>query len=204
MKKLLALLLAALLLACPALAEEENWYLETAKELILSMGELAKDEAYHASLSSATFDCIEPLKQADYANIISAWSYDVPPVDGVFALMSIAEGAKMSRTALDYLNARFPMTIPTMYNSSFGSQEGIAAAAMLSYSRSFITPENFAPCIITLELDKAAIAVSFCRTGDETITATACPLFGAEDISPAEAVQSLNQSFPVMKKAQLL
>lgn len=203
MKKFLSILLAILLLACPALAEEENWYLETAKELALSMGELAKDEAYLASMTSASFDCLEPLKAADYENIVSAWIYAVPPVDGVLALLGAAEGAKMSRTAMDYLNTRFAATIPTLYNTSFGSQEGLAAATMLSYSRSFSIPESFDPCIITLELDKGAIAVSFSQTGDDTITATACPLFGPADASPADMVQDLNRAFPVIVANQL-
>ena len=45
MKKLLALLMAALMLTGAAFAEEDDWYLDTAEELAACVGEVAGDEA---------------------------------------------------------------------------------------------------------------------------------------------------------------
>ena len=204
MKKLFSLFLVSLLLvSCAALAEEESWYLKTARELTLCVGELARDESYLELLSGSHFPCMDPLKTADFENILSAWQYEVPPLKGVLTLLGLVEGAQLSPTAMEYFDARMPAMIVSMYSGSY-SAEAVAAASMLSYSRSYILPEAFKPCIIALELDSGAIAVSFSQTGEDTITATACPLFAGDGADYGEVVQSLNRTFPIMKKTQSL
>lgn len=202
MKKLLAIVLAILIsLSIPAFAEEENWYLNTAKELAIMVGEFSRDEGYQ-EMMGGHFDVIDTIKTADFENILSAWRYGSPATDSMVSLLSIASNTPMCEAAQKYLADRFLGTIVSMHNSRYGA-ENLAAATVISYSCTYVMPDDFAPCIIALELDHAAIAVSFIQTGDDTITATACPLFGSADESFSETVQSLNGPMPMLIKKQI-
>lgn len=197
MKRALALILALLMLACTAAAEEENWYLQTAKELTRRVGELAVDENYIKLYYGADFSCLDELRQADFEHPVSAWRYATPPLRGVLALL----GAQPSDAAMEYLESRVPTMALDMYAGKFGV-ESLTASTVLCYSRSYLLPEGFEPCIVALELDHGAVAVAFYRTGESSITAAARPLI--DDQSPLALATGLGASFPLnMREMEL-
>lgn len=46
------------------------------KALAGKVDELARDDAYQDGMSCMSFDCIEALKEADFAELKSAWRSD--------------------------------------------------------------------------------------------------------------------------------
>lgn len=176
MKKLLIALLMLAMLGCPALAEEEEWYLDTAMELAGKVGELVKDEAYHQLMTSVEFECLETLKAADFETLFSAHRCTLPDEAGVRVLLKAVAGWELSDAALETQISTLPVLPISLYIGKIGSDE-LAASSMMTYRRTCIEPANFAPCIYVLEMDGAAVAVAFCKTGEETITVSAQPLF---------------------------
>lgn len=198
MKRILILSLMLILSLSAAAEEQYGWYLQTAKELTSQVGELAADDAYLEIMGAPDLSCAEDFRQADFDAPISAWYYTVPPIKGMLALM----GGVSSDTALEYLESQIPSSAITMYNGKF-SADRLAAATVLSYSRSFLLPDGFEPCIVALELDRGAVAVAFAQSGDGIITATAQPLLTDETLSPRDAATGLNSTFPLRAPIEL-
>lgn len=190
MKKLFMTLLVLLMLGCPALAEEADWYLDKAQELAVKVGVLAKDESYFQMMTGQSFDCAELLKTADFEKMVSAYRCTLPDEAGVRVILRLVSGGEMSDAALDWQIRSLPETVLTMYAGKRGADE-LAVASMLTYSRTYIAPENFEQCVYVLELDGAIVGVSFSRTGDETVTVSARPMFVDENEGIADALDSL-------------
>lgn len=193
MKRIFAMLLVLVLVLCAGAqaAEVSDWYLETAKEMALCVGELARDKAYQKTKSDEDFEIIAPLREADFADVRSAWRFETYPADFWMMLMgaSMKEG-KLSAAGQRVCEAEIPQMLVIQHNSALGAT-ALAATTILTYERSYIMPEDFSPCVIALELNGAAVAVAFAQTGEDTITATACPLFHGEDETDAETVAGL-------------
>lgn len=179
MKRMLMLLLVFALLGCSAMAEEGDWYLETAMEFAGKVGELVKDDAYVQSMTGMELECLEPLKTADYSKMVSAHRCEMPDEAGVRVLLQVMTGWEMSDAALETWVAKIPVLPITMNNGKFGADE-LAASTLMVYSRTCSAPQDFAPCTYVLELDGAVIGVAFCATGEDTITISAQPVFGEE------------------------
>ena len=95
--------------------------------------------------------------------------------EGMISLMGTLDG--MSQTGRESLNSNMP-----------------------SYSM----PEDFEQCALILRFDGAQVGVAFMQTGEDTITATAYPLFLAEDSSLEESIEAISQGdVPLMAVEKL-
>ena len=184
----------ALALFCTGLAfaqeetQEDDWYLETASELARCVGELAGDEAYMQMMTSNPFDILAPLQEADFASVTGAWRIRIG--EGMISLMGTLDG--MSQTGRESLNSKMPSAILNQWNA-YVSAEAVAASTMLAYMRTYSMPEDFEQCALILQFDGAQVGVAFMQTGEDTITATAYPLFLAEDSSLEESIEAISQ-----------
>lgn len=204
MKRMFAVALA-LSLFCTGLAfaqeetQESDWYLETASELAQCVGELAGDEAYMQMMTSNPFDILAPLQEADFTSVLGAWRMRIG--EGMISLMGSLNG--MSQTGRESLNSKMPSAILNQWNA-YVSTEAVAASAMLAYTRTYSMPEDFEQCALILQLDGAQVGVAFMQTGVDTITATAYPLFLAEDSSLEESIKAISQGdVPLMAVEKL-
>lgn len=195
----------ALALFCTGLAfaqeetQEDDWYLETASELARCVGELAGDEAYMQMMTSNPFDILAPLQEADFASVTGAWRIRIG--EGMISLMGTLDG--MSQTGRESLNSKMPSAILNQWNA-YVSAEAVAASAMLAYTRTYSMPEDFEQCALILRFDGAQVGVAFMQTGEDTITATAYPLFLAEDSSLEESIEAISQGdVPLMAVEKL-
>ena len=195
----------ALALFCTGLAfaqeetQEDDWYLETASELARCVGELAGDEAYMQMMTSNPFDILAPLQEADFASVTGAWRIRIG--EGMISLMGTLDG--MSQTGRESLNSKMPAAILNQWNA-YGSADAVAASAMLAYMRTYSMPEDFEQCALILRFDGAQVGVAFMQTGEDTITATAYPLFLAEDSSLEESIEAISQGdVPLMAVEKL-
>ena len=168
--------------------QEDDWYLETASELARCVGELAGDEAYMQMMTSNPFDILAPLQEADFASVTGAWRIRIG--EGMISLMGTLDG--MSQTGRESLNSKMPSAILNQWNA-YVSAEAVAASAMLAYMRTYSMPEDFEQCALILRFDGAQVGVAFMQTGEDTITATAYPLFLAEDSSLEESIEAISQ-----------
>lgn len=195
----------ALALFCTGLAfaqeetQEDDWYLETASELARCVGELAGDEAYMQMMTSNPFDILAPLQEADFASVTGAWRIRIG--EGMISLMGTLDG--MSQTGRESLNSKMPSAILNQWNA-YVSAEAVAASAMLAYMRTYSMPEDFEQCALILRFDGAQVGVAFMQTGEDTITATAYPLFLAEDSTLEESIEAISQGdVPLMAVEKL-
>ena len=195
----------ALALFCTGLAfaqeetQEDDWYLETASELARCVGELAGDEAYMQMMTSNPFDILAPLQEADFASVTGAWRIRIG--EGMISLMGTLNG--MSQTGRESLNSKMPSVILNQWNA-YVSVEAVAASTMLAYTRTYSMPEDFEQCALILQFDGAQVGVAFMQTGEDTITATAYPLFLAEDSSLEESIEAISQGdVPLMAVEKL-
>ena len=190
MKKLLALLMAALMLTGAALAEEDDWYLNTAEELAACVGELVGDEAYQQLMSGLEFEELDALKGVDYTAPVAAWRIEWSAAgDLLLALYSTVEAGDLSDAGRDRFDQLVAQSLLQQANSAEGAN-WLAVSTMLTYSRTYLMPEDFQMCTYLLEFDGGLVGVVFRQTGDETITATAQPV-SLGDRSVEEWLQSL-------------
>lgn len=195
MKRWLAALLALMLLAMGTAVADEDGYLSDARTLAEKVGELARDEAYQDNMTGADFDCIEALKEADFSALKNAWRCDIP-AESLMRMLTEA-GGTLSEAGMERLMALLPSTILTMYNSRQGT-ESVAASSILTYACTYRMSEGFEPCLYVLELEGALVGVMFTATGEDTITATAMPIFPGEGQGAEQVIDDLSaEEFPL-------
>lgn len=202
MKRMFAVALA-LMLFCTgaALAQEGDWYLETASELAQCVGELAGDEAYMQMTTSNPFDILAPLQEADFTSVTGAWRLAVD--ESAFSQVDGLDWDGMTAIGRDALLSKLPSVLLTQWNA-YVSTEAVAASAMLAYTRTYSMPEDFEQCALVLQLDGAQVGVAFMQTGEDTITAAAYPLFLAEDSTLEESIEAISQGdVPLMAVEKL-
>ena len=197
----------ALALFCTGLAfaqeetQEGDWYLETASELARCVGELAGDEAYMQMMTSNPFDILAPLQEADFTSVAGAWRLAVD--ESAFSQADGLDWDGMTAIGRDALLSKLPSVLLTQWNA-YVSTEAVAASAMLAYTRTYSMPEDFEQCALILRFDGAQVGVAFMQTGEDTITATAYPLFLAEDSSLEESIEAISQGdVPLMAVEKL-
>ncbi len=191
MKRIVALALALLLaLAGAALAEEAqgDWYMETAGALAIGVGALAGDEAYLGAMSGNAFESLEALRQADFASVQGAWKIAIS--EEALGQMDGWDWNGMTKTGRETLLSRLPVALLTQWNAYAGA-EAIAASSLLAYGQTYAMPADFAQCAIVLQLDGAQVGVAFMQTGEDTVTATAYPLFKVGEATLEEMLENL-------------
>ena len=186
MKKKLCALIALVLMLLPAGAMAENWYLEQGLVLAEQVDALAADEAY-CSLYSSSRDILELVREfadGDYSRPVRARMLVLPDETGtntLFSLVGLIAGEEMpamSETSLDKFAKGIPNMIVSLANGSMNST-WLAASTMLNAHETHIMPEGFTPGVLFLDYSgDYAIAVTFSKTGAETITASASMIRG--------------------------
>ena len=165
MRKIVALLLAAVLFAAgisAAFAEAapasvpENWYMTEALNLADAMGALADNEAYVELFIGMGED------NEGFADQMAALKGLTPDACNIYllrtdALESLAANYQMdeftvaaNRDVMENLLRRMNMNLPGLLNTSVGGSLWMAIASALTYTETFIMPEDFAPQAVLL------------------------------------------------------
>lgn len=191
MKRFLSLFLLIVFLLCPPATAEEDWYLETAKELAVRMGELVQDELYqYQYLLCEDSPAFASLKATDFQNPSDIWSI---PISGelageIFALYGIT-GAQ-SEFGMEQLLLHMTTLLITNGIQEDRSYDAMLVQSAYAFSRTRRMPENFAPHFCLLEFDHALLAVAFTATGESCVTLTVTPVFVSEGTT-GEAVAGM-------------
>ena len=189
MKKLIAGMLALLMLLCGAALADEDGYLYNGMVLAEKVGELAQDDAYRAAVTGRNLDCADSLKKAVFSDLKSAWRCEFPE-DEVTKLLFENE-PELSEAGKERMLTQLPSEIFSSYNGLMGTDE-LVAGTVLTYSRTYRMAEGFGPCIYVLELEGAMVGVAFVATGESTITASAMPIFYEEGSSAEQVIDGLS------------
>ena len=200
MKRQIAWILITALL-CVSAAAEENWYARTAISLAERMGKLAGDEAYVRMYTSDAeiAELAASIGAVDFAHPKSAACLPMGGAEVTGQLIRLVGGSEtkgMSAEAAEKIGCDFPRTICTMLNASAGTRM-VATASVCICSETFVQPEDFVPCVVFLEYDdEYGAAVSFCKTGSDTLTAAATPM-------PAGSSEHLFEDMPDLVRGLL-
>lgn len=207
MKKLIAALLALVLISCAAMAEG-NWYVEEGQALVARMQALAADEAY-ASLMGSGNDETKALKdefvQADLSKPTGTWFLPLPEGEALLsalerlAAMGGAEadlGAinELSDVGLEELVKRLPAAASTM----LAAREGVSWVVLsnqVSVNQGREEPEGFKPGFLLMEYPgNFAALITFTRPLPGFVNVSALPV-------PAGSLETFQ---PVLDYAKLL
>lgn len=190
MKKLFAALTALALClcgvcgACAQTAEDyaaltDNWYEETAVYMAEQMNALADNETYVELFTGMGEDTDGFADQmAELKGLLpDAVNFYYLRTD---ALESLAANYQMdeftvaaNRNVMENLLRRMNMNLPGLLNSSVGGSLWMAIASALTYTETFLMPEDFEnQAVLLLYGDcEAAVLVTYTQTGENTITA---------------------------------
>lgn len=189
MKKLFAALTALALClcgVCGAWAEaapdydifEDNWYVSTAQYITEQMNALADNEAYVELFIGMGEDT------DGFADQMAALKGLTPDGCNIYllrtdALESLAANYQMdeltvaaNRNVMENLLRRMNMNLPGLLNASVGGSLWMAIASALTYTETFLMPEDFVPQAVLLLYAEceAAVLVTYTQTGENTIT----------------------------------
>lgn len=204
MKKLIALALAALLLAGAALAEEDDWYLDTAKALAARVGELAGDDAFLELNAAAEIEGLDALRGVDFQTPAAGWRIEWTAIgDLMLSLYSAVELDGLSDAGRERVEQIMGQSLLSSANAQQGA-EWLAIASVLTYGKTFAMPEGFEPCVYLLQFDGAAVGVAFVQTGEETITASAMPVAMGEAASAEEWISAMGYPSAVLSAEPVL
>lgn len=169
----LALCCAALLLALPALAQEENWYEREAVALTQRMALLSTDEAYLTLMGGGreVLETIEALglDAAPEPSLLRAYVCQ----DAASALETLMPDAAFTEVGRQEAQRRMLQMAPSLANGAEGAL-WVAATAMLGVSATYPLPQGDLPHLALVDLDgEVGGLVSFVPTGEDTLTASA-------------------------------
>ena len=190
MKKFLASLLALMLCAaafCGAFAEaapaafDDSWYMETALYVTEQMGALADNEAYvelFIGMGQDTDGFADTMAQLNglTPDEVIAYLYRTDALETLAAAYQMDEvTTALGKPAMESICRRMNQSLASLLNSYVGGDLWLAIANALSYSETYLMPEDFVPCALLLRYDgqETAVLVTFSQTGTETITVTA-------------------------------
>lgn len=203
MKRLLSILLAALIMLTAFTASAENWYVTQGRQLAQRLHSLANDESYsylYAEAGEITA-LIDDFAAADLSAPTEAQMLVLPETGGMLRLISLLgrlAGEKMpslSETVTEEIDRRLPGMLISLVNGKV-SAAWIAASSILTTSETHIRPEDFQPGVLLLEYPGAySVAVAFSRTGEDTITATATAVQSGFTTSFSEDMGATEQAF---------
>ena len=177
MKKLIATVLALLMIACAALAEG-NWYVDEGQALALRMQALAADEAYMGLMMAGSNEETLALKdafvQTDLSKPSAAWFMALPEKEEIlsaierFSILNSGEEAADTLSELtDVGKEELVKRLPASSTTILAAQSGVklvTLSSMLTVSASMEEPDGFIPGYLLLEFpgDYAAL-VTFSR-----------------------------------------
>ncbi|MBE5801641.1 MAG: hypothetical protein E7319_05065 [Clostridiales bacterium] len=189
-RKILALLMAAMLClgcVCGALAEaapvaaDDGWYLDTAVTLADKMSALANSQAYvelfiGLEVDTDTFVAqMNALSGLEPSEIIT-YLYKTDALENLAKAYQMDEvTTALSKPAMEAVYRRMNNSLGSLLNGYVGGNLWQSIASALSYTETYLMPDDFVPCSLLLRYDgqEAAVLVSFSQTGEDTITATA-------------------------------
>lgn len=183
MKKLMAALIALMLIALPALGEGE-WYITRANELAQQMSALANDEAYISAYYSSELDELQKFASADLTQPIAAWRIDLPAGSEWANAIGSGLGKTFDEAALDAIHATIGNVLFSMIIGSHGS-DAMVVNSLLTVDKSERLPDDFSEQLWLLDYGDAMLGASFAQTGADSITISLHPLPGTalEDIA---------------------
>ena len=174
MKKLMAALIALMLIALPALGEGE-WYITRANELAQQMSALANDEAYISAYYSSELDALQKFASADLTQPIAAWRIDLPAGSEWANAIGSDLGKTFDETVLDAIHAMIGSTLFSMIVSQHGS-DAMVINSLLTVEQSERLPSDFSEQLWILDYGDAMLGASFVQTGEDSITISLHPL----------------------------
>lgn len=174
MKKLMASLIALMLIALPALGEGE-WYITRANELAQQMSALANDEAYISAYYSSELDALQKFASADLTQPIAAWRIDLPAGSEWANAIGSDLGKTFDETALDAIHATIGNMLFTMIIGSHGS-DAMVVNSLLTVDKSERLPDDFSEQLWLLDYGDVMLGASFVQTGADSMTIMLYPL----------------------------
>ena len=174
MKKLIALLIALMLIALPALGEGE-WYITRANELAQQMSALANDEAYISAYYSSELDALQKFASADLTQPIAAWRIDLPAGSEWVQLYESELGAPIDESVLDVIQIKIGNILFNILNNNHGS-EAMVASNLLRVEQSERLPDDFSEQLWLLDYGDVMLGASFVQTGADSMTIMLYPL----------------------------
>ena len=203
MKRLLCILLVLLLTLSPLAALAENWYAEKGVILAERMHTLASDEAYVNTFTTDAdvLEHVRALAEADLSAPVEARLLGLPDTESAAALMELLSMAgvdemlHLSETGKAEILKRLPASFISSINGRYGVTM-VVASSILSTSETYIMPESFQPGVLFLQYPgEYSVAVAFSRSGEETISASAMPIYTEfiTDLTAGENLSLLEQ-----------
>lgn len=197
MKKILSVLIAVILFASvPAFAE--NWYLDRAVVMAERIGVLAGDKVYIEMYMTTPDDIagiIEGAAGQSFSDPVRARMLVMPSekmTANLLEWIGAAEGAqfeRMSVAAKEELMKKLPGIFASAINAR-RSATWLAASTVLCTVDTHVMPEGFEPCVLLLEYEgDYSVAVSFAKTGTNTVSASASMI-------PSGTLESLTEDLP--------
>lgn len=176
MKKLLALLIALVLISLPALGESE-WYSGIANEITENMIALARDEGYTAMYTSTPNEAVEAFAAAKLDEPVAVWRIDLPDDERMKQILEEEAGGSLSDLVYESMRAMISGMLFNVVNNQQGAT-AMVASTLLSRTQTERMPENFTEQIWLLGYEDALVGVSFIQTGEDSVSVYASPLFG--------------------------
>lgn len=176
MKKLMAALVALMLVALPALGESE-WYSGIANEITENMIALARDEGYTAMYTSTPNEAVEAFAAAKLNEPVAVWRIDLPDDERMKQILEEEAGGSLSDPVYESMRAMISGMLFSVVNNQQGAT-AMVASTLLSRTQTERMPENFTEQIWLLGYEDALVGVSFIQTGEDSVSVYASPLFG--------------------------
>ena len=176
MKKLLALLIALVLISLPALGEGE-WYASIANEITENMIALARDEGYTAMYTSTPNEAVETFAAAKLDEPVAVWRIDLPDDERMKQILEEEAGGSLSDLVYESMRPMISGMLFSVVNNQQGAT-AMVASTLLSRTQTERMPEDFTEQIWLLGYEDALVGVSFIQTGEDSVSVYASPLFG--------------------------
>ena len=189
MKKLMAALIALMLIALPALGEGE-WYITRANELAQQMSALANDEAYISAYYSSELDALQEFASADLTQPIAAWRINMPAGSEWVQLYESELGAPIDESMLDVIQIKIGNILFNILNNNHGS-EAMVASNLLRVEQSERLPDDFSEQLWLLDYGDVMLGASFVQTGADSMTIMLYPLPG----TALEEIEAIAEEF---------
>lgn len=188
MKRWMAMLVALVLLAAGAMAEE-NWYAAEGQRMAERVQTLAGDEVY-CQLYYTANESMDAMRKAiaaqDYSKPVSAKLFPLPGQDETVKTIKMlnamlgqtgdSDVLAMSDVGVEEMVKRIPASLVTMLTAKSGT-EWVALQSVLTTGETCAEPENYRDAVLFLEYPgEYAVAVVFQRSIEGCVGVTARPV----------------------------
>lgn len=208
MKRWMAMLVALVLLAAGAMAEE-NWYAAEGQRMAERVQTLAGDEVY-CQLYYTANESMDAMREAiaaqDYSKPVSAKLFPLPGQDETVEMIKMLSAMfgqtgdpdvlAMSDVGVEEMVKRIPASLVTMLTAKSGT-EWVALQSVLATGETCAEPENYRDAVLFLEYPgEYAVAVVFQRSIEGCVGVTARPV-------PKDGMLDAAKYFDVFREAGL-